>query len=136
MSSFLHSYLCAKTNILRTHWYHPHSPRLRPAASSISVSVLSLLKFHSILHIRNHHKCKIHIYDPYIAKSSVPRIYQKLLISKIPKNLYECIIIAVKHNDFKKIPLKEIKKYGDKDTILLDLKNIYKNSKDRNLYKI
>jgi len=93
-------------------------------------------KVFEIINILKEKKCKINIYDPYIAKSSVPRIYQKLLITKIPKNLYECIIIAVKHNDFKKIPLKEIKKYGDKDTILLDLKNIYKNSKDKNLYKI
>ena len=36
--------------------------------------------------------------------------------------------------DFKKIPLKKLKEYGVKNSILLDLKNIYKNSKKIRIY--
>tara|TARA_B100001057_G_scaffold499937_1_gene612610 strand:+ start:4783 stop:6033 length:1251 start_codon:yes stop_codon:yes gene_type:complete len=93
-------------------------------------------KVFDIIDILIKKNCNINIYDPHVLKSNVPKIYRRRLIKKIPRNKYDCIIIAVKHDDFKKIPLKTIKKYGVKNSLLLDLKNIYKNSKDRNLYKI
>ena len=49
-----------------------------------------------------------------LLKSNIPRIYQRILIKKIPKKIYDCIIVAVKHDDFKKIPLKKLKEYGVK----------------------
>ena len=93
-------------------------------------------KIFDMIRILKKKNCRVNIYDPHVVKSNIPRIYQRILIKKIPKKIYDCIIVAVKHDDFKKIPLKKLKEYGVKNSILLDLKNIYKNSKDKNLYKI
>ena len=93
-------------------------------------------KVFEIINILKEKKCKVDIYDPHVVKSSVPKNYQSMLISKIPKNLYECIIIALKHDEFKKISFEKIKNYGTKNSILFDLKNIYKNSTNKNLYRL
>ena len=45
------------------------------------------------------------------------------LIKKIKKYQYDGIIIAVKHNKFKKLGLEKIKSFGNKKAVIYDIKN-------------
>ena len=49
---------------------------------------------------------KTDVYDPLVNAVSVKKYYQVTLIKKIKKK-YDCIIIAVKHNLFKKIKIRK-----------------------------
>ena len=66
---------------------------------------------------------KINVYDPYINKKDVSLPKSISLIKKIKKNQYDGIIIAVKHNKFKKLGLEKIKSFGNKKAVIYDIKN-------------
>ena len=40
-------------------------------------------------------------------------------------NEYDAIVIAVAHDEFKKLSIKNIKKYTKKHSIIFDVKNIF-----------
>ena len=66
-------------------------------------------------------KHSVHIYDPWINFE----LKNVKLIKKIKKNYYDCIIIAVKHKNFKQMGIKKILSYGKQQTIFYDIKNIF-----------
>ena len=69
--------------------------------------------------IKNH--CIVDIYDPYVKVKS-----KKYSFINIPKkNIYDGIIIAVSHDQFKKIGIKKIKEFGKEKHIVYDIKNIF-----------
>ena len=78
-------------------------------------------------------KYKIHTYDPY---ASVDEVYNKnkielLELNTIKKKYYDCIIISVAHKEFLDINPEEYIK--NKDSLVYDLKGIYKNKNYRRL---
>ena len=65
---------------------------------------------------------KTDVYDPLVNAVSVKKYYQVTLIKKITKK-YDCIIIAVKHNLFKKIKIR--KHLKEKSNFIYDIKKIW-----------
>jgi len=74
--------------------------------------------------------CNIDIYDPFVSKKEVNDMYNFDLIDKPSNEKYNAIIIAVAHDEFKKINISEIEKLGTpSDYIIYDVKSIF-DSKD------
>jgi UDP-N-acetyl-D-galactosamine dehydrogenase len=67
----------------------------------------------------------IDVTDPYADSKEVFINYKIKIKKKIKKNYYDLILIAVKHNEFKKINIKEISKYLNNNGILIDLLNLF-----------
>ena len=67
---------------------------------------------------------KVDIYDPLVDRKDVYKYYRIKLLSKLPKNKYNLILIAVGHKNFKKI-----KNNYFSGSLLFDLKSIKKNIK-------
>ena len=64
---------------------------------------------------------KVDIYDPLVDRKDVYKYYRIKLLSKLPKNKYNLILIAVGHKNFKKI-----KNNYFSGSLLFDLKSIKK----------
>ena len=79
-------------------------------------------KVNDIINLLNKKNCSIDTYDPWV------KTY-KNLISRIPSNKYDIIIIAVAHDEFIKVGEKKIMAFGKKNSIIFDVKNIFNNHK-------
>ena len=74
----------------------------------------------------------IDIYEPNIKKHNWLKDYN--FVNKPKINHYECILVSVAHDIFKKMGYGAIKKFGNKNTIIFDIKNFLKSS--QNILKI
>ena len=74
------------------------------------------------------------VYDPYASKDEVKNKHKISLIdfSAINKNGYDFIIIAVAHDIFFKMGIKNIKKLLKSNSIIFDVKGLF-NKKDIDL---
>jgi UDP-N-acetyl-D-galactosamine dehydrogenase len=69
--------------------------------------------------------CNIDIYDPWADTKEVEHEYNLKLSKDLDTNKYEAIVLAVAHNEFKKLGLK-------KDTnVVFDIKSILPNADAR-----
>ena len=81
--------------------------------------------------IKSLNKIKIspYIHDPYLKKKDLNNI-KKLkfkYLSKIKKSGYDCIILSVAHNNYKKLNINKIKNLSkNKNCLIFDLKSIFK----------
>tara|TARA_Y100000589_G_scaffold329778_1_gene377427 strand:+ start:14831 stop:16105 length:1275 start_codon:yes stop_codon:yes gene_type:complete len=64
----------------------------------------------------------VDIYDPMIREEDAFKAYKIKLINNPKFNFYDAIIVAVAHNIFKELGLKNIKKYCKSTSIIYDLK--------------
>jgi len=69
-------------------------------------------------------KAKVSVYDPWV-NNKIHKLNGISLIKKPIKNNYDCIILAVAHNFFKKMGIKKIKNFTKKNHIIFDLKYIF-----------
>ena len=72
----------------------------------------------------------INVYDPHVNKKDVNFSKGIRLITKIKKYQYDGIIIAVKHDAFKTLGFKKIISFGNKNSLIYDIKNIFIDSKN------
>ena len=66
-------------------------------------------------------KCMVDIFDPWV--QNIPKNYNFIKVPYAQK--YDIIIIAVKHETFKKLGLKKIKSFGNKKALIFDLKKAF-----------
>ena len=69
--------------------------------------------------------CNIDIYDPIIKEEDAKNIYNINLIKNPKFNYYDAIIIAVAHNRFKEMGIKNIKKLSKSNSVIYDLKYLF-----------
>tara|TARA_Y100000590_G_scaffold215109_1_gene243809 strand:+ start:1417 stop:2661 length:1245 start_codon:yes stop_codon:yes gene_type:complete len=69
----------------------------------------------------------VDIFDPIANPHDTKKYYNVKLLKKISYRKYDSILIAVKHNYFKKIGYKKIINYGNKKCFFYDLKNLFEN---------
>lgn len=69
--------------------------------------------------------CIIHLYDPWADKDETKEIFNIHPHSKLTKNTYDGIIIAVAHREFKKMGIKFISKLCKKNHVIYDLKYLF-----------
>jgi UDP-N-acetyl-D-glucosamine/UDP-N-acetyl-D-galactosamine dehydrogenase len=73
-----------------------------------------------------------HTYDPnieIITQKKIPIKKNINLVKKPKNNYYDIIIVSVAHKEFKELGLIKIKKFGKKNVVIYDVKNIF-NSND------
>ncbi len=70
---------------------------------------------------------KVEVYDPYIKDTSF-KINKAVLVKNIKKTYYDIIILAVKHNEFKKLTSKDILSFTKKRSVIFDIKGILDQS--------
>ena len=75
------------------------------------------------------YKCHIDLYDPLANADEVKSLYNMSKVSKLAKNNYDAIIIAVGHNQFKKMGIKFIYKLVKKNFVIFDLKYTFSTNK-------
>ena len=75
----------------------------------------------------------IDAYDPFASKEDVLKNYELSLIdyNEIKKSFYDCILVAVAHDQFINLDLKQFIK--SKESLIYDLKGIYNNKEFRRL---
>ena len=75
----------------------------------------------------------IDAYDPFASKEDVLKNYELSLIdfNEIKKSFYDCILVAVGHDQFINLDLKQFTK--SKESLIYDLKGIYNNKEFRRL---
>jgi len=71
--------------------------------------------------------CSVDIYDPYANKDDAMREFKVTLIDKPVEKKYDAVIMAVAHDEFKKITIGQIKNFGKDNFILYDVKYIFNN---------
>lgn len=84
-----------------------------------------------IFDIANHFKklkIKFDIHDPWADKDEIKNKFGIELINKPKNKIYDIVLLAVAHNQFKKISLKQIKSFMKKKHIIYDLKHIFKGN--------
>jgi UDP-N-acetyl-D-glucosamine/UDP-N-acetyl-D-galactosamine dehydrogenase len=73
-------------------------------------------------------KCVLDIQDPYVDKDEILKIYNIYPNPKLIQNKYDAVLIAVSHNEFKKMGLTKIKNLCKKNHVIFDLKNVFNSS--------
>lgn len=71
----------------------------------------------------------IDVFDPVVDHHLLNKIHKIKIKRKIKKNKYDVIIVAVAHDQIKKIPLSFIRSVGKKNSIIIDIKSIYPSKK-------
>lgn len=67
---------------------------------------------------------EVDVFDPWVDADEAEREYGITPISKPNANAYEGIFLAVAHNEFKEIGVADLRRFGCKNHVLYDLKNV------------
>ena len=67
---------------------------------------------------------EIDVYDPWADKNEAQRLYGVVIVDKPNSNLYDAVVFAVAHREFKQITAEDIASYSRKQAIVYDVKNV------------
>lgn len=70
-------------------------------------------------------KCEIYGYDPHISKEEIQNFGITVKTFDDADMKYDCIIVTVGHDEFKKISLDSLKKFTNEKPVLIDVRKIY-----------
>ncbi len=70
------------------------------------------------------HNCKVDVYDPWVLTADAQHEYGITPLASPEVNVYDAIIIAVAHHQFKDMGGAVIRSFGKENTIIYDLKYI------------
>lgn len=71
---------------------------------------------------------KVDIYDPWVDKEEAKKEYGIELIDEIQNGFYQVIVIAVPHEKFYDLGLERIRKYGDQDAFVYDIRYLFRSN--------
>tara|TARA_B110000008_G_C16963580_1_gene561133 strand:+ start:1050 stop:2327 length:1278 start_codon:yes stop_codon:yes gene_type:complete len=71
--------------------------------------------------------CNVDIFDPWVNHEEAQKEYNLTLVKEPKIGSYDAVIIAVGHDEFKKIPYKELKKYLKTNHVIYDVKYLLDN---------
>ncbi len=69
--------------------------------------------------------CNVSVFDPWVDKDKVYELEKIRVMDEIPDKKFNAILIAVGHNCFKEIGIKEIKNYCHENSVIFDLKYLF-----------
>ena len=72
--------------------------------------------------------CNVDVYDPWVNKDNVAYEYNIKPIDKPIKGKYDAIVIAVAHDEFKKLTADQIRAFGKDNHVLYDIKYLLKTN--------
>lgn len=68
-------------------------------------------------------------YDPLLSKQEIELFKVKPVFSLTKTKKFDATIISVKHDQFKKLNLKDIERFNSKPLVLVDIKGLFKSKK-------
>tara|TARA_B110000090_G_scaffold210030_1_gene269487 strand:+ start:610 stop:1887 length:1278 start_codon:yes stop_codon:yes gene_type:complete len=71
--------------------------------------------------------CHIDVYDPWVDKAEAKKEYGITLVSKPVIGRYDAIVLAVSHDQFKKMTLDELQSFGKENHVLYDIKYLLRS---------
>ena len=75
-----------------------------------------------------HSHCNVDIYDPWVNSQEVYNEYGIQIVNKPETGCYDAVIIAVAHDEFKKMKLNGIKSLCNENHVIYDVKHILDKS--------
>ena len=69
---------------------------------------------------------EIDIYDPWLSKSDFDYFSDTEIVTNPKINYYDILIIAVRHEEFKRMGSKKLKSFVKQNSIIYDLKYVLK----------
>jgi len=82
-------------------------------------------KVFDIFKLLKNKKIKVSVYDPHLDRNITFRNSKIKLVNKIAKNKYTGMIVAVAHDEFKKIGVKNLRSLMKKNAFIYDVKSIF-----------
>ena len=73
----------------------------------------------------NEYQCKVTVYDPWVDKFEAKNEYGIELLDDTKSALYDAIIIAVAHKEFKQMGIEKIRALGKLKHVVYDLKYLF-----------
>jgi len=70
--------------------------------------------------------CNVDVYDPWVDKERAVYEYKIRPIDSPIPNTYDVIVLAVAHDEFKQLPLSQVKSYGKENHVIYDIKYLLK----------
>lgn len=67
--------------------------------------------------------CNIDVYDPWVEDHNTEH-----LVAQPETNCYDAIIVAVAHDEFRKLGIVEIRKFAKPKSVIFDVKHIFESS--------
>ncbi len=83
----------------------------------------------SVIESLKKYKCDLDLYDPWVNKEDIKKIYSINPKTKLSKNTYDSIMIAVSHDKFKTMGINKIYNLCKKKHIIYDLKYLFTSNK-------
>ena len=71
--------------------------------------------------------CKLDLYDPWANREEIKKTYNIYPKTKLKKNTYDGILLAIAHKNFKNMGIKKISQLCKKDRVIYDLKYLFDN---------
>jgi UDP-N-acetyl-D-galactosamine dehydrogenase len=68
---------------------------------------------------------KVDVFDPWVDKKEAQHEYGIKPIGKPAKGRYDAVVLAVAHNEFKSLGIKEIRSFAKKPHVLYDIKYVF-----------
>ena len=72
--------------------------------------------------------CNVDVYDPLVIKDESIAEYDIETINKPIVGKYEVIVLAVAHDEFRKLALEDIKAFGKENHVIYDIKYLLKEN--------
>jgi UDP-N-acetyl-D-galactosamine dehydrogenase len=70
--------------------------------------------------------CSVDVYDPWVNKQEANREYGITPVDSLAKGKYDAVVLAVSHDEFKKMSIEEINILGKDNFVLYDIKYLLK----------
>ena len=78
-----------------------------------------------IIHEFEGYNANVSVYDPWVNKEEAMHEYNITPITELEKGKYDAIILAVSHDQFRNMGIKEIRALGKTDAIVYDIKYVF-----------
>lgn len=72
-----------------------------------------------------HFNCNVDIYDPWVNKQDARNQYNINLIDRPNEGVYDVIVLAVAHSNFKEFSIKNLKALGKETNVIFDIKYLF-----------
>lgn len=87
---------------------------------------------HEIVKELREFRIEVYGQDPLLDEEEIERFGLKVFDTDVK---YDCVILAVMHNEFKNIELNSLKNMMNDNSLLIDIKGMYKDTEISNYYK-
>ncbi|MCF6252002.1 MAG: Vi polysaccharide biosynthesis UDP-N-acetylglucosamine C-6 dehydrogenase TviB [Methylococcaceae bacterium] len=71
------------------------------------------------------YEADIHIYDPWVNPDEVKTEYGIQIMTTLEENKFDAIVLAVAHDHFKKMDIRQIRALGKSNSVIYDLKYLF-----------